>query len=56
MTKIKKALLLALSLVMSASLFAACGKDKGNGGTSSSESSSVESSTPVEDSSEEDKV
>ena len=54
MTKIKKALLLALSLVMSASLFAACGKDKGNGGTSSSESSSVESSTPVEDSSEED--
>ena len=57
MNKIKKALLLALSLVMSATLFAACGKDKG-GSTSSSESSSVESSAPVdsseEDSSEED--
>ncbi|MBQ8343033.1 MAG: metallophosphoesterase [Clostridia bacterium] len=52
MNKIKKALLLALSLVMSATLFAACGKDKG-GSTSSSESSSVESSVPV-DSSEED--
>ena len=55
MNKIKKALLLALSLAMSATLFAACGKNKNNGGgTSSSESSSVESSTPVDSESSEE--
>ncbi len=47
MNKIKKALLLALSMAMSATLFAAC-KDKNNGGTqSSSVSSEVSSSVEV---------
>ena len=53
MNKIKKALLLALSLAMSATMFAAC-KDKNNGGSTSSSDSSSEVSTPVEDSSVED--
>ena len=53
MNKIKKALLLALSLAMSATLFAAC-KDKNNGGSTSSSDVSSEVSTPVEDSSVED--
>ncbi len=53
MNKIKKALLLTLSLAMSATLFAAC-KDKNNGGATSSSDTSSEVSTPVEDSSVED--
>ena len=55
MNKMKKALLLALSLAMSATLFAACGKDKGNGGnTSSSSAAGSEVSTPVESESSEE--
>ena len=53
MNKMKKVLMLALSLAMSATLFAACGKDKGDG-ASSSENSSVESSSPIVDDSSED--
>ena len=52
MNKIKKALLLALSMAMSATLFAAC-KDKNNGGGTESSSSS-EISSSVEVSSEEE--
>ena len=55
MNKMKKALLLVLSLAMSATLFAACGKDKGNGGnTSSSSAAGSEVSTPVESESSEE--
>ncbi|MBO5027636.1 MAG: hypothetical protein J6C79_03820 [Clostridia bacterium] len=48
MKKMRKALLLALSLAMSATLFAACGKDKDKGNASSSVGGSSEISSPVE--------
>ena len=54
MNKIKKALLLALSLAMSATLFAACKKDNDNGGASSSDSNQSEISTPVDSENSED--
>ncbi len=47
MKKMKKALLLALSMAMSATLFAACNKDKGNDDASSSVSSSSQVSSSV---------
>ena len=47
MKKMKKALLLALSMAMSATLFAACNKDKGNDDASSSASSSSQVSSSV---------